>query len=95
MECQPPNALYHGTGEKYLNNILILKEGLIPKSRLYVHLSDNYDTALNVGSRHGKSVVLLIDTHKMHEDGYKFYLSTNKVWLTKEVPIKYIEVFNG
>ena len=28
---------------------------------------------------------------QMHRDGYKFYLSVNNVWLTKEVPIKYLE----
>ena len=27
----------------------------------------------------------------MYEDGYKFYLSVNGVWLTKEVPVKYLE----
>ena len=33
----PPKILYHGTGEKYVCSIL--QQGLIPKSRLYVHLS--------------------------------------------------------
>jgi len=28
----------------------------------------------------------------MYRDGYKFYLSENGVWLTKEVPIKYLEM---
>lgn len=92
-DCKPPKTLYHGTGEKYLDDIF--KKGLISKSRLHVHLSDNYKTALSVGSRHGKPVVLLINTYKMYADGYRFYLSANKVWLTKEVPIKYMEVLNG
>ena len=35
-EKEPPEYLYHGTGEKYVESID--KIGLIPKSRLYVHL---------------------------------------------------------
>ena len=34
----PPEYLWHGTGEKYA--AAIDKQGLIPKSRLYVHLSN-------------------------------------------------------
>ena len=28
----------------------------------------------------------------MYEDGYKFYLSENNVWLTKPVPKEYINI---
>ena len=35
-EKEPPEHLYHGTGEKYVESIN--RQGLIPKSRLYVHL---------------------------------------------------------
>jgi putative RNA 2'-phosphotransferase len=28
-------------------------------------------------------------------DGFRFYLSVNKVWLTKEVPVKYLEKVRG
>ena len=65
--------------------------GLIPKSRLYVHLSSDVDTAEKVGQRHGKEVVYQVASGQMHRDGYKFYLSVNNVWLTKEVPTKYLE----
>lgn len=84
----PPDILYHGTGEKYVSSID--KEGLLPKSRLYVHLSKDEDTAVNVGKRHGKPVVYKVDARKMQEDGFEFFLSVNGVWLTNEVPVKYI-----
>ena len=87
-ECVPPNILYHGTAEKYVKQIE--EQGLIPKSRLYVHLSSDLETALNVGNRHGKCVVYCIDCQSMVKDGYKFFLSKNGVWLTKSVPVKYI-----
>jgi putative RNA 2'-phosphotransferase len=57
--------------------------------RLYVHLSDNKDTALAVGKRHGKPIFIVIDAKHMYEDGCKFYLSNNGVWLTEKVDPKY------
>ena len=51
-EKEPPEFLWHGTGEKYTESIDEI--GLIPKSRLYVHLSGDLETAKIVGKRHGK-----------------------------------------
>ena len=84
----PPEILYHGTGEKYAASIE--KQGLIPKSRLYVHLSSDYDTAVKVGSRHGKPVVYTVAAGEMQKSGYTFYLSVNGVWLTKSVSVSFL-----
>lgn len=84
----PPDVLWHGTGEKYVSSIEA--EGLIPKTRLYVHLSSDPDTAIKVGSRHGKPVVYEVATGAMQKDGYVFFQSVNGVWLTKQVPVKYL-----
>ena len=43
--------------------------------RLYVHLSKDVETAVNVGKRHGKPVVLKIHSGDMYRDGQAFYLS--------------------
>jgi putative RNA 2'-phosphotransferase len=91
-ETRPPAMLYHGTATRYVDSIL--REGLKPQSRLYVHLSADIETAGKVGSRHGKPVVLTINTAKMRKNGYKFYLSENGVWLTGEIPVEYISVDN-
>ena len=88
-EIQPPKYLYHGTGKKYKDSII--EDGLIPKSRLYVHLSSDINTAINVGKRHGDVIVFRINALKMCNDGYKFYVSKNGVWLTKHVPTVYLE----
>lgn len=85
---EPPEFLWHGTGEKFV--AAIDREGLIPKSRLYVHLSADYDTAKVVGARHGKPVIYKVKSGEMQQDGYTFYQSVNGVWLTKEVPTKYL-----
>ena len=84
----PPDTLWHGTGEKYVSSIE--KQGLLPKERLYVHLSSDGETAKKVGSRHGKPVIYRVDCRQMVQDGYTFFLSVNGVWLTKEVPVRYL-----
>jgi len=88
-EKEPPEILFHGTGEKYVDSIN--REGLISKSRLYVHLSADEETAVKVGQRHGKPVVFKVKSGEMHRDGFKFYCSVNGVWLTKSVPAEYLE----
>lgn len=92
-EVEPPEELWHGTGEKYVASIDEI--GLIRKSRLYVHLSKDKETALKVGSRHGRPVLYTVKTKEMYQDGYTFFLSKNGVWLTKEVPVKYLEKIKG
>ena len=89
-ELVPPEILYHGTGEKY--SASIEEQGLISKSRLYVHLTADHDTAVKVGKRHGKPVVYEVAAGSMHQDGYRFYRSVNGVWLTKAVPRKYLSI---
>jgi putative RNA 2'-phosphotransferase len=84
----PPDILWHGTGEKFVASIDV--QGLIPKSRLYVHLSSDYDTAIKVGSRHGKPYVYQVDAKKMSDDGFDFFISVNGVWLIKAVPAEYL-----
>ncbi len=85
---EPPELLYHGTSTK---NIGLIKEnGLIKMNRQHVHLSKDEATAVNVGSRHGKPVVLKVLSGKMQSEKYEFYYSENKVWLTDNVPVKYI-----
>lgn len=85
---EPPEFLYHGTGQKYVESIE--KQGLKSKSRLYVHLSKDKETAINVGKRHGRPVIFTIKSRQMFQDGYEFYCSTNGVWMTKQVPVMYL-----
>ena len=89
-EAQPPEFLWHSTGVKYEHSIYNV--GLTPRSRLYVHLSSDVETAVNVGKRHGEVLLFRVDAQKMHQDGFKFYLSKNGVWLTKHVPVEYLSV---
>jgi len=86
---KPPKYLFHGTAERFVDSIL--DKGIEKRSRHDVHLSLNEETAQSVGKRHGKPVILRIKAAEMHDKGYEFRLSDNKVWLTAEVPPEFIE----
>lgn len=88
-ETEPLDFLYHGTVGKFMDSIR--NEGLKKMSRQHVHLSKDKETAIKVGSRRGAPQILTIRSGEMFKDGFKFYLSDNNVWLTDEVPAKYIE----
>ena len=85
-EAKPPSILLHGTVEQNLTPIL--KSGLLPMSRQYVHLSTRIgkDFAIKSARRRGKKVVLLeVDTRKAIKRGVTFF-RTNGVWLATAIP---------
>ena len=83
------NTSYHGTAERFTQSID--EQGLLRKSRLYVHLSKDTETARKVGIRHGKPFIYHVKSGEMSSDGYIFYLSENGVCLTETVPVRYLE----
>ncbi len=87
-EAVPPPVLYHGTAKRFVESIQ--QQGILKKSRLYVHLSANVEEAIKVGKRHGEPTVLEIDARRMSEDGIRFLVGRNGVWLTEFVDAKYI-----
>lgn len=87
--AEPPEYLFHGTVEKFLD--AILAEGLKPMARHHVHLSPDVETATRVGARRGKPVILRIAAGAMAREGAVFRLSSNGVWLAEHVPAKRIE----
>jgi putative RNA 2'-phosphotransferase len=94
----PPEKLYHGTAVRFLSSIR--DNGLMRGNREYVHLSPDPLTAIEVGRRHGKPVVLTIFAMHMYTAGHEFYLSENGIWLTRHVPVSFMSfpdsgVFNA
>ena len=85
---KPPDILYHGTVQKFMESIS--EQGLTKQKRQHVHLSHNIETAHKVGKRRGTPIILQVDAKLMYVNGYKFYLSQNGVWLTDHVPNKFI-----
>jgi len=81
---EPPAILYHGTNKKALPSIM--KEGLNPMNRQYVHLSEGTHFATLAGSRRGELVILKVDTLCAKQLGITFYYAGNEVWLADHVP---------
>jgi putative RNA 2'-phosphotransferase len=86
---EPPPVLFHGTAVAALASIRA--EGLRRGRRRYVHLSSDEATALKVGRRRGKPVVLRVQSARMWVAGTEFFRSANGVWLTLGVPPAFIE----
>ncbi len=90
IPANPPDILYHGTAKRFLDSIM--KEGLLPMKRQYVHLSVDRDTAMLVGKRRDENpIILKIDAKAASNDGIVFYIGNDKVWLCDEMPAKYIK----
>lgn len=87
---QPPEILYHGTATRFLGAIRV--EGLKPMNRQHVHLSPDEATAMKVGQRHGKPVILKVSSGEMWRAGRVFLLSDNGVWLTERVEASFIQL---
>jgi len=85
---EPPEVLFHGTAIRNLESIR--RDGLIPGSRTHVHLSRDEETAVTVGQRHGKPVVLRVAAGEMHRAGHELTVSENGVWLAHAVPAAFI-----
>ena len=55
-------------------------------SRHHVHLTEQKETALATGRRHGVPVLLVVLADRMAQDGHIFHVTDNHVWLTPFVP---------
>ena len=85
-----PPYLYYGTGTDFFTP----REGedIYPEcGDTHVHLYDSILPAVCLGATRGEPVIYLVNSGKMAEDGFKFYLSANNVWLTDRVPTEYLE----
>ena len=85
----PPEYLYHGTTKTAAEIIKI--EGLKSCERLYVHLSQEKEIALKVGKRRDDNPVLIkVMAAKAFNDKIAFYKSSDGIWLSDDIPSKYL-----
>ena len=90
-EQVPPDKLYHGTNTDSAG--CIFESGSISKMKRHaVHMQADINKAWQSAKRwkNKTPAVLEIDSAAMHRDGIRFFVSDNGVWLTEEVPVKYI-----
>jgi putative RNA 2'-phosphotransferase len=82
--------LYHGTIPQAASEIS--EKGLQPMRRRWVHLSPTEEIAIEVGKRRTSSpMVLVIDASEARSHGVRFCRATDKVYVCKYVPAKYIK----
>jgi putative RNA 2'-phosphotransferase len=92
-EDKTVKILYHGTTPYAASNIL--KVGLEPMKRRWVHLSPTVEIAREVGLRRTENpVVLKVDAEAAGKNGVRFYKATEKVYLCSRVKSQYIKVQN-
>ena len=84
----PPETLYHGTVAAALE--AIAADGLQPRSRQQVHLSEDVHTARQVGARRGRPIVLEVAAGRMAADGHRFTRAADGIWLVDHVPPAYL-----
>ena len=89
VPVEPPELLYHGTVERFLDSVR--EKGLLRGKRHHVHLSADRETAARVGQRRGRPVVLVVEAGRMRREGNPFFQSENGVWLTHMVPPTYLQ----
>lgn len=65
-EVQPPDILYHGTATRFVPSIL--EEGILSQTRIYVHLSQDIETAMMVQDTGNHMSLLLILNRCMKMD---------------------------
>jgi putative RNA 2'-phosphotransferase len=84
----PPELLYHGTVARFLESIRT--EGLAPRARQYVHLSETTEGALEVARRRGAPLLLHVAAGEMARAGCLFFPAPNRIWLTDAVPARFL-----
>ena len=86
----PPEFLYKGVEMQVVETVL--REGLKPNDRQFVHLSVDLDVAERLGGgREGNGAVIRINAKRSHLAGVRFY-DCGPTILTLEVPSDFVEL---
>ncbi|HFQ92553.1 MAG TPA: RNA 2'-phosphotransferase [Anaerolineae bacterium] len=87
----PPEILWHGTSPNAAAQIL--REGLKPMRRQYVHLSSDVETAWQVGRRKApRPVILRVQARQAFAAGVGFYDGNDTTWLADAIPPMFVEI---
>ncbi len=91
MDDTVPECLYHGTAPATLE--AILRDGLLPIGRRFVHLGVDPSIARTVGRRKAADpVVLEVDVPAAQLGGTRFHRASREIVVTDAVPAAYLRV---
>jgi len=87
---EPPPELYYGTARDLAQSML--RGGLKPRDRQYVHLSVSAEEAESVAKRHDPApAIIIVDAQSAHREGVRFYQS-GPLFLVENVPAKFLSL---
>jgi putative RNA 2'-phosphotransferase len=87
---EPPGELYYGTARDLAHSIL--RAGLKPRERRYVHLSASLEEAEAVGKRRDPlPAIIVVDTGAARQANIVFY-SSGPLFLTDNVPPQFLSL---
>jgi putative RNA 2'-phosphotransferase len=87
---EPPAQLYYGTARDLAQSIL--RKGLRPRDRQYVHLSPLMDEAIAVGKRWDPvPAIVVVDASAAYAEGVRFFAS-GPLFLAENVAAKYLSL---
>jgi putative RNA 2'-phosphotransferase len=87
---EPPPQLYYGTARDLAQSIL--RKGLRPRDRQYVHLSPLMDEAISVGKRWDPApAIIVVDAVAAYAEGVRFFAS-GPLFLAESVAAKYLSL---
>ncbi|MGE5216722.1 MAG: RNA 2'-phosphotransferase [Chloroflexota bacterium] len=87
---EPPARLYFGTARDLAQSML--RNGLKPRDRQYVHLSLTAEEAESVARRHDPAPALLVvDAQAAHDEGVVFYRA-GPLFLAGNIPAKFLSL---
>lgn len=88
--AEPPPTLYFGAARDFAQSLL--RTGLKPRDRQYVHLSVSAEEAEAVALRHDPApAIIVIDAQAAHGEGIRFYRS-GPVFLVEAVGAKFLSL---
>jgi len=88
--AKPPAQLYYGAVRDLAESLL--RSGLKPRDRQYVHLSVSAQEAESVARRHDPApAILVVDAQAAHAEGVRFYES-GPLFLADQVPAKFLSL---
>jgi putative RNA 2'-phosphotransferase len=89
-EAAPPAELFYGAARDLAQSML--RSGLKPRDRQYVHLSVSAAEAESVARRHDPApAILVVDAQAAHAEGIRFFES-GPLFLVEQVPAKFLSL---
>jgi len=88
--AEPPEKLYYGAARDLAQSMI--RNGLKPRDRKYVHLSVSVEDAESVARRHDPvPAVIVVSARDAHAEGVRFYRA-GPLFLAENIPAQFLSL---